>query len=113
MNTEGERLRFFLKTKDISIKRFCDDNDIAYNSFHQILMGGRNIGLITLKQVVKVYPDLNTNWVLFGKGDMELNTPDVSTTDPMFQLFLRYLEYPEAEVKILNLIKKYNSHGEK
>jgi len=124
MNEEGERLRQFLESKGISIRKFCIENDISYNSFHQIITGGRKIGLNTLKQVAKAYPNLNMNWVIFGKGPIEIDYsaggllfsnepfPTYGEKDAGFQLFLKYLEYPESIEKILNIIKKATSnHG--
>lgn len=122
MTNEGERLKHYLDLKGVeSIRKFCLENDISYNSFHQILSGTRQIGLNTLKQVADVYPNLNMNWVIFGKGTIEVDTQNnYQLMEPSsryeekaigFETFLKFLGYPESKKLIAQIIKEINNHG--
>lgn len=113
MNTEGERIRYYIESKEVSVRNFCVKNEIGYSGFHQILQNTRALGMIVLKQLMEAYPNLNVNWVLTGKGSVEINpeedgalkepNPIYGNIDPGYQAFLKYLEKEET-IAILNKI---------
>jgi transcriptional regulator with XRE-family HTH domain len=114
MQTEGERLRYYIESKGVSIRKFCGDNGILYTSLHPILKNSRPLGINILKKIMESCPNLNVNWVLTGKGDVEINprevdalkepSPVYGNIDPGYEAFLKYLDREVAVEKIKKLI---------
>ena len=121
MKTVGERLKYYIENKEVNVRQFCIKNKIAYNSFHQILNGTRNMGLNTLKQVIDVYPQLNLNWVIKGIGSVEISTTGNNISepesiygkmDPGLEMVIKYLDSDVAQDKLNELIElKLKDHG--
>lgn len=116
MQTEGERLRYYIENKEVNLRQFCIENDILYTSLHPILMNSRSLGMNILKKIMQAYPNLNINWVLTGMGDMEI-TEDKNhvlrdpgsiyqNLDPGFEAFLKYFDKEATTDKIIALIEK-------
>ncbi|MDR7208564.1 hypothetical protein [Flavobacterium piscis] len=116
MQTEGERLRYYIENKEVNLRQFCIENDILYTSLHPILMNSRSLGMNILKKIMQVYPNLNINWVLTGMGDMEI-TEDKNyvlrdpgsvyqNLDPGYEAFLKYFDKEATTDKIIALIEK-------
>lgn len=78
IETNGLRLADYIKQKKISIKDFALKCDINYNNTASLLKGSLPLGMGVLQKIKKAFPELNTEWVLFGNGTMELNTQLVS-----------------------------------
>jgi len=69
-NTVKERIKEFIKYKNISVRKFeilCNLSNGYINGINQTIMPNK-ISAISLK-----FPDLNTAWLLTGKGEMLLN----------------------------------------
>lgn len=77
----GNRLNSYAKNKGLTIKNFADKSGIGYNNAASILKGSLPIGMNVLQKIKKGFPDINTDWVLFGYGEMEINTSPVSSTN--------------------------------
>lgn len=116
MQTEGERLRYYIESKEVNLRQFCIENDILYTSLHPILMNSRSLGMNILKKIMQVYPNLNINWVLTGMGEIEI-TEDKNhvlqdprsvyqNLDPGYEAFLKYLEREATTDKIIAIIEK-------
>lgn len=114
MNTEGERIRYYIEKQGVSVRSFCVKNNIGYSGFHQVLQDSRNLGMIVLKQIIEAYPNLNVNWLLTGRGNVEIDTeaegamkdlqPIYGTIDPGLEAFLKYFENPITVKKINEII---------
>lgn len=113
MTTEGHRLRYYIESKGVSIRSFCMESDILYTSFHPILQDARPLGMNILRKIIEYYPNLNLNWLLTGKGNVEIDSeaegavkepqPIYGKIDPGFEAFLKYFDNP-ITIKKLNEI---------
>lgn len=116
MQTEGERLRYYIESKEVNLRQFCIENDILYTSLHPILTNSRSLGMNILKKIMQVYPNLNINWVLTGMGDIEITEDkknilrDPSSvyqnSDPGYEAFLKYFDKEATTDKIIAIIEK-------
>ncbi|MFC5979152.1 hypothetical protein [Flavobacterium salmonis] len=114
MQTEGERLRYYIERKEVNLRQFCIENDILYTSLHPILTNSRSLGMNILKKIMQVYPNLNINWVLTGMGDMEITEDNIlrdpnsvyQNSDPGYVAFLKYFDKEATTDKIIALIEK-------
>jgi hypothetical protein len=115
MLTEGERLRYYIESKEVNLRQFCIENDILYTSLHPILTNSRSLGMNILKKILQVYPTLNVNWILTGVGPVEtgevnnlIQEPAASytTSDPGYEAFIKYFEKQATTERIEALIEK-------
>ena len=74
----GKRLTEFVEMQNLSIKEFGEKCGIGYNNTASHLKGSLPIGMSVLQKIKKGFPNLNTEWVLFGNGGMEINSGAVS-----------------------------------
>lgn len=70
----GIRLAEYVNQKKLSIKDFGIKCDIGYNNTASILKGSLPLGMQVLHKIKKAFPYLNSEWVLFGNGEMEITT---------------------------------------
>lgn len=66
-----ERLKLFIKTKGTTVQKFEHSISVG-NGFVSNIVSG--IGGDKLYRIIKVYPELNIDWLLEGKGDMLADT---------------------------------------
>lgn len=124
METEGQRLRYYIESKGVSVRSFCLSSDIIYTSFHPILQDARALGMNILKKIMEAYPNINVNWVLTGKGNVEIDgeredsliAPQAiyGNIDPGFEAFLKYFDSDIVTGKIEKIIdlKKQENESE-
>ncbi len=75
----GIRLAEFVNQKKLSIKDFGIKCDIGYNNTASLLKGSLPLGMQVLHKIKKAFPYINTEWVLFGNGEMEINTSPINS----------------------------------
>lgn len=65
-----ERIRLILRTKNLSASTFADEIGVQRSAISHILSGRNNPSLEFIQKILRRYPELNTEWVLSGKGEM-------------------------------------------
>ncbi|SFL44800.1 Phage repressor protein C, contains Cro/C1-type HTH and peptisase s24 domains [Porphyromonadaceae bacterium KH3CP3RA] len=65
-----DRLKEYIDYKGISIKRFEESVGFSNGSFGSQLRNKKTIGVDKLEYILSVYPEINTEWLLTGKGSM-------------------------------------------
>ncbi|PPL02131.1 hypothetical protein [Parapedobacter indicus] len=70
MSNPLKRIKCYLDHKEIKISAFEKSVGFSNGSFSGQLKRNRTIGLDKLENILKIYPDLNANWVLTGRGEM-------------------------------------------
>lgn len=77
--TAGIRLAEYAEQKNLSIKDFGIKCDIGYNNTASLLKGSLPLGMQVLHKIKKAFPYINTEWVLFGNGEMEINNSPINS----------------------------------
>ena len=72
----NERIQLILKNKNISASKFADEIGVQRSSISHIISGRNNPSLDFIQKILKRFPDINSTWILTGKGSMYL-TPDL------------------------------------
>lgn len=70
MSNPLNRIKDYLDYKDIKISAFEKSAGLSNGSFGGQLKKNRTIGIDKLENILRIYPDLNANWVLTGSGEM-------------------------------------------
>jgi transcriptional regulator with XRE-family HTH domain len=66
----NERVKLILKTKNISASKFADEIGVQKSSISHIISGRNNPSLDFIQKIMKRFPDINSDWLMFGKGTM-------------------------------------------
>ena len=70
MDNTLQRLKKFIEFKKLSISSFEKSVGFSNGSFASQLKNNKTIGVDKLEKILNVYPELSSEWVLTGKGDM-------------------------------------------
>lgn len=65
-----ERLQLLLKTKNLSASQLADETGIQRSIMSHVMNGRNKASLDFILRVLKKYPDINPDWLLFNKGPM-------------------------------------------
>lgn len=76
-----ERINLLLKAKNVSARQFAEEIGIQPSGMSHILSGRNNPSLDFVMKVVKRWPEVNINWLMFGKGEMYASVP-LSVPEP-------------------------------
>lgn len=77
-----ERINLLLKAKNVSARQFAEEIGIQPSGMSHILSGRNNPSLDFVMKVVKRWPEVNINWLMFGKGEMYAGVP-LSVPEPV------------------------------
>ncbi len=64
------RIQLILKTKNLSPTRFADSIQVQRSGISHILSGRNKPSLDFVMKILSSYPEINSDWLLFGKGEM-------------------------------------------
>lgn len=65
-----DRLTFIMKAKNLSMTKFADEIDVQRSNMSHVMNGRNKASLDFIRRILKRYPDINPDWLLFGKGGM-------------------------------------------
>ena len=65
-----DRINILLKAKNITARQFAEEIGIQPSGMSHILSGRNNPSLDFVLKVMKRWPEVNINWLMFGKGEM-------------------------------------------
>ena len=77
-----ERINLLLKAKNVTARQFAEEIGIQPSGMSHILSGRNNPSLDFVMKVVKRWPEVNINWLMFGKGEMYASVP-LSVPEPV------------------------------
>jgi transcriptional regulator with XRE-family HTH domain len=67
------RIQLILKSKNLSSSQFADEIQVQRSSVSHILTGRNKPSLDFVSKILTSYPEINSDWLLFGKGQMIKN----------------------------------------
>lgn len=66
----NNRIALVLKTKNISPSQLADDLGVQRSGISHIVNGRNKPSLEFIQKLIKLYPDISMQWILFGEGPM-------------------------------------------
>jgi hypothetical protein len=78
------RLKKYIDFKGISVAGFERSIGMSNASFGKSLKKGGTIGADKLDIILNIYPDLNVNWLISGRGNMLLMPDQVNESPPNY-----------------------------
>ncbi len=70
-----ERIAYFVEKKGISLNSFSQRLGVSNSYFSKMIKNKASVGSNIIENILRIYPDLNTRWLLTGEGNM-LNTKE-------------------------------------
>ena len=64
------RINLILKAKNITARQFAEEIGVQPSGMSHILSGRNNPSLDFVMKVIRRYPEIDINWLMFGKGEM-------------------------------------------
>ena len=64
------RINLILKAKNITARQFAEEIGIQPSGMSHILSGRNNPSLDFVSKVIRRYPEIDSNWLLLGRGEM-------------------------------------------
>lgn len=74
----NERFKTALKSQNIKSKDIANELGITPASVSDFLNGKMNLSLSHVSELIKLLPNINTEWLLRGEGDMNKNQYEIS-----------------------------------
>lgn len=69
-NSINQRLKFFVDSKNLSNSMIADQLEMSDAAISRLLTGKTVPHKSTIKKFLKVYPELNEQWLVSGNGEM-------------------------------------------
>ena len=79
------RIRLILKVKNITAAVFADKIGVQRSAVSHILSGRNNPSLDFMQRILKTYPDINSDWLINGKGEMNKDVLTLFNTEEYTQ----------------------------
>lgn len=77
----NSRISLLLKAKNITPAQLADDIGVQRSGISHILNGRNKPSLDFIQRIIKKYPDISMNWLIFGDGPMMNPYPSVQVPD--------------------------------
>ena len=109
-----DRIALILKRKNLTSAKFADEIGVQRSSISHVLSGRNKPSLEFIQKILKTYPEISSEWILFGKGKMmsdQENEAEVKRSRVENNLFKSKLseEDEKAEVSGIEKIKNVDS----
>jgi transcriptional regulator with XRE-family HTH domain len=65
-----DRIILLIKAKNLTAAQFADQIGVQKSSISHILSGRNNASLDFVQKILLSYPEVNVEWLLFGKGQL-------------------------------------------
>jgi len=63
-----DRITLLIKAKNLTAAQFADEIGVQKSSISHILSGRNNASLDFIQKILITYPEVNMDWLMFGKG---------------------------------------------
>ena len=65
-----DRITLLIKAKNLTAAQFADEIGVQKSSISHILSGRNNASLDFIQKILVTYPEVNMEWLMFGKGPL-------------------------------------------
>lgn len=110
-----DRINLLLKAKNKSSRQFAEEIGIQPSGMSHILSGRNNPSLDFVMKVVKRWPEININWLMFGKGEMYVSsngTQPVPEASKKEQVVSSVLVQGEKQFDLFSQPGDYSNNGD-
>lgn len=73
-----DRITLLIKAKNLTAAQFADEIGVQKSSISHIISGRNNASLDFIQKILLTYPEVNMDWLMFGKGQLFKSTENAS-----------------------------------
>jgi len=109
--TFAERLQIFINYLETNPRQLEIECDLGNGTLSKVINKGTELGVATINKIKKRHPELNSNWLMDGEGEMLIKktTGDESGSKNIAEEFKdKYIRSLEDQVEILKELLKKN-----
>ena len=106
------RIALILKQKNLTSAKFADEIGVQRSSISHVLSGRNKPGLEFIQKILKTYPEISSEWILFGKGKMmsdQENEAEITRSRVENDLFTSKLSEEEQKAEVYGIEKIKNA----
>ncbi len=111
----NHRIKLLIKSKNISQSELARKLDVTRGSVNQWLSGKQIPGHKPLMKMFELFPDINSDWLLLGRGEMSIENKFSGSDNSFLKkqlmdqaekmgLYKKLLEEKDARIKLLENI---------
>lgn len=110
-----DKLELILKTKDLSASQLADETGIQRSIMSHVMNGRNKASLDFIQRILKRFPDINPDWLLFGKGTMsrENNLFNQEPVDELDSLKQENDELKQQVNRLQETVQRLHSESQK
>lgn len=106
----NKRIALVLRAKNITPSQFAEELGVQRSGISHILNGRNKPSLEFIQKLIKQYPDISMNWLMFGEGPMMNPYPDKETVaqkivSPSKPVMMELFETSKEEIE--NTAKRF------
>ncbi|MGL4780033.1 MAG: helix-turn-helix domain-containing protein [Bacteroidales bacterium] len=79
-----ERIETLIEKESLNLARFADLVGLNRSALSHILSGRNKPSLDVVTKILQTFPRINSDWLLFGKGEIYLDSVDTGTAQSLF-----------------------------
>ncbi len=106
------RILQILKEENLTASQFADVIDVQRSSMSHILSGRNNPSLDFVHKILKAFPKINTDWLMFGTGTMYNQKDDVAPNLNANDHVSASIESPNTQVKSSSTMETLDLFGD-
>ncbi len=77
-----DRISLLIKAKNLTAAQFADEIGVQKSSISHIISGRNNASLDFIQKILITYPEVNMEWLMFGKGPLfKTNENEVNSSN--------------------------------
>lgn len=81
----AERIKYVLSNLQITYKKLSEETNYSEQSLYRYLNGSREIPLRLILYILNEYPQISTDWLLFGEGEMEVDRNKIDSLNKIIE----------------------------
>lgn len=107
MENTVSRIKQYIDYKGVSVRRFEESVGFSNGSFASQFKNNKTIGVDKVENILHIYPDINPDWLLTGRGEMcrtgetisETSETNAPTLTPMEERLLALIKEKDAKIE--------------
>jgi len=107
-----DRLSLFLDSQGMSFNKLSLMIGVSNSYFYKMVRNRASVGSDILEKIVRIYPNLSSEWLLTGKGTMLKEIDSNNSPQSSFENELNFEEFEKKREDIRNTMKKVEENSD-
>ena len=95
---ENQRFAQYLRYKGIRQQEVANKFDVSRQYISAIISGRDSMSMNFVKKILDIFPDLNADWLLTGRGEMLINAKTMDYSNDNLKTIIHRLDLMEDKL---------------